>query len=902
MPDVTLVIDGQTVSVPAGTNIVDAARLSGVSIPVFCYHPKMKPVGMCRMCMVEVWTPRIDPATRQPVLDDQGKPVLALMMNKLQPGCVTPVSDGMEVRTVTDKVKFAQRGQLEFLLHSHPLDCPVCDKGGECPLQNLTMQWGPEISRFDYEDKIHFQKPIPLGDLIYLDRERCILCARCVRFEDEIAGDPVLGFDNRGRSWEIISKSDPPFDSKFSGNTTDICPVGALTSADFRFKARVWELQSTPSICTNCSVGCNTSLDMRHNELKRVMPRENDFVNEIWICDKGRFGMRYVEDAGRLKTPLIRRGEQLVPASWEEALSLVADKLTQIRDNAGAQALGGIGGPSLPNEDLFLFQRLFREVLGSNNLDYRDGVAGEPALDTWSSTLGVGKGTNLMALGKGTAVLIVGADPEEEASLYVLRVRGIMSRGGDVTVINPYPTKLGRSATRSIQPRMGTGPQVVLAMLKVIFEENLAKTDTFGARLRGLDELRRALDGYTIDQLVSEAGVSADTVRAAAQAFANAENGIIFYGRLALSVGPALVDALANLALLTGKAGRANNGLIGLLQGSNARGALALGVRPDAGTKPGLSAQGMWSAALDGQLRGMIIAGADPARENPAVAQALDALEFVVVQDLFLTETASRADVVLPLAAVAERDGTFTNAERRVQRFRQARQSYDDVRAGWQVFQQLATMVSEPALVGAGAAGGTRTAQRSTGSWDYLVAEDVTAAISRTVSAFAGATPAHLSATGGMWGRQQNEQFYYDGTSYENTEGIGVQLPALADDGKSALALAFQAPQAPASSTEQPITLVIAPRAYDNGDWGRGSKLQPRMVPAHIILSLADARALGLTLGERVAVRSSVGTVELPVQVDTSLAQGLALLPNVRGAGLPNVITGAATLVAVEKL
>ncbi len=255
MPDVTLTIDGQTVTVPAGTNIVDAAHAAAVAVPVFCYHPKMKAVGMCRMCLVEVYTPKIDPATRQPVLGPDGKPELALMMNKLQAGCVTPVSDGMVVKTVTDRVKFAQRGQLEFLLTSHPLDCPVCDKGGECPLQNLTMEWGPGNSRFEYSDKVHFQKPIPLGELIYLDRERCILCARCVRFQDEIAGDPVLGFDNRGRAWEIISKSDPPFDSKFSGNTTDICPVGALTSSDFRFKARVWELSSKPSVCPHCPVG-----------------------------------------------------------------------------------------------------------------------------------------------------------------------------------------------------------------------------------------------------------------------------------------------------------------------------------------------------------------------------------------------------------------------------------------------------------------------------------------------------------------------------------------------------------------------------------------------------------------------------------------------------------------------
>jgi len=429
MPDVTLTIDGQAVTVPAGTNIVDAARAATVSVPVFCYHPKMKPVGMCRMCLVEAYTPKIDPATRQPVIGADGKPELALMMGKLQAGCVTPVSEGMVVKTVTDRVKFAQKGQLEFLLTSHPLDCPVCDKGGECPLQNLTMEWGPGSSRFDYADKHHNVKPVPLGDLIYLDRERCILCARCVRFQDEIAGDPVLGFDNRGRNWEIISKSEPGFDSKFSGNTTDICPVGALTSSDFRFKARVWELRSVPSVCNHCSVGCDISLDMRYDDLMRVMPRENDYVNEIWACDKGRYGMRAFGSKERLKNPLIRRNNQWAEVTWDEAFAYVADRLTLIRASAGAGALGGLAGAKLSNEDLFLFQKLFREALGSNNIDHRAGTPDEPpALDDLTNVVGVGAGTNLMTLGKGTSVLVLGADPEEEAPLYVLRLRGIADR------------------------------------------------------------------------------------------------------------------------------------------------------------------------------------------------------------------------------------------------------------------------------------------------------------------------------------------------------------------------------------------------------------------------------------------------------------------------------------------
>jgi NADH-quinone oxidoreductase subunit G len=920
MPDVTLTIDGKSVAVPAGTNIVNAARTAAVSVPVFCYHPKMAAVGMCRMCMVEVYTPMIDRATNQPVLDENGQPKLALMANKLQAGCVTTVSPGMVVKTATERVKFAQRGQLEFLLTSHPLDCPVCDKGGECPLQNLTMEWGPGNSRFDYSDKVHFQKPIPLGDLIYLDRERCILCARCVRFQDEIAGDPVLGFDNRGRTWEIISKSDPPFDSKFSGNTTDICPVGALTTADFRFKARVWELRSVPSICPHCPVGCDISLDMRYDDLMRVMPRENDYVNEIWTCDKGRFGMRFITHQERLKTPMIRRNKQWVQASWEQASAFIADKLTLIRASAGADALAGLAGPKLANEDLYLFQKLFREVLGSNNIDHRAGVAGEPALDELTSLLGVGQGTNLMTLGKGTSVLVIGADPEEEAPLYILRLRGILNRGGEVNVVNPYPTKLDRLATRVLHPRAGTGPQLVLAMISAIVEENLQKDDFITARLRGVDELRRGLGRLSLAALVAATGVAEDTIRTMARSFANAENGIIVYGRTALSIGPALTQALANLALITGKVGRPNNGLIALTSDGNTRGALDMGLRPDAGpggaalAQPGLSAREMWGAAVEGRLRGMYIAGLNPARGNPAATQALEALEFLVVQDLFMTETAQLADVVLPAASFAEREGTFTNAERRVQRFRQARRP-ENTRADWLIFQDVARAVREIVPVPAAPAAEPKKSARSRAAaataqaappppavtWDYVTSSDVADEISRVVPGYSGTSYTSLDLTRKSWGRQSNEAFYYDGTSYENTEGVGVQMPALADDGKSTIAITFYDPPQPAADERYPLALMTPARLYSGGEWARGSTLQPHVPPAHIILSMADAQRIGVGMGEKVQVKSVAGVLELPAQVDAGLAEGLALIPLVRGAEAPAIVTGGLTRVAVSK-
>ncbi|MEY3150282.1 MAG: NADH-quinone oxidoreductase chain, partial [Chloroflexota bacterium] len=255
MPEpVSFFVDGQPVTAAPGTIVVDAAKTVGNDIPVFCYHPKLDPVGMCRMCLVEIGMPQRDRATGAAVLDDDGQPKIA-WLPKLQTACTTLVAAGMHVRTTTDAVERARKDVVELILTSHPLDCPVCDKGGECPLQNLTMRHGPGSSRFVFDEKIKLEKHVPLGDLIYLDRERCIQCARCTRFQEDIAGDPVIGFDQRGRSLQIVTHSDPGFDSYFSGNTTDICPVGALTTADFRFGARPWELKHSDSICTHCPVG-----------------------------------------------------------------------------------------------------------------------------------------------------------------------------------------------------------------------------------------------------------------------------------------------------------------------------------------------------------------------------------------------------------------------------------------------------------------------------------------------------------------------------------------------------------------------------------------------------------------------------------------------------------------------
>lgn len=626
---VTLTINGKQVTAPEGLTVADAAKLAGIDIPVFCHHPKLEPVGMCRMCLVEIGRPVRDRATGQFVMEN-GQPKIQFMP-KLETACTNRVEDGMVVLTQSEKATEGQRGTVEFLLTSHPLDCPICDKGGECPLQNLTMAHGPGQSRFNYNEKQHLDKMVPLGELIYLDRERCIQCARCIRFQDEIAGEAVLGFDDRGRYTQIISVSEPGFDSVFSGNTTDICPVGALTTVDFRFGARPWELQAESSICTQCPVGCNTTLNTRREAkaggdivVKRIMPRQNEEVNEIWLCDKGRFAYHYTEGRERLTKPMVRKDEKLARASWDSAIKFAAENFTANKKDFVVLASG-----RLSNEDLFNLKSL-ADTAGGEAILYSDMGGGE-----LTQLVGVGAGTNLGKMGKGDAILVVASDLYEEAPIWWLRVKQAADRGATLIVANPRQTKLDRFAKYTIRYAYG-------------------------------DEIK------TIHDFEKKSKISDE--------FAKAKNAVIFYGSEGLGVTgtSALASACANLLKETDHIGSANNGLIGVWQRANDQGAFEVGFRPAADLEKALKGKAVY------------IVGADPVGDDPSLAKALKNAKFVAVQELRETATTEIADVVFPAQAFTEREGTFVSGERRVQRFYAALAPKGDSKPDYAITSMLA--------------------------------------------------------------------------------------------------------------------------------------------------------------------------------------------------------------------
>jgi len=641
---VRLTIDGKEVTVPAGTLVVDAAKQAGIDIPVFCYHPKMEPVGMCRMCLVEIGRPVLDRETRQPVLDEDGKQVLRYGP-KLETACTTPAGEGWDIR-VNSPAAIEGRNQIvEFLLTSHPLDCPICDKGGECPLQNQTMAHGPGESRFEFADKHHQAKHIPLGDLIFLDRERCIQCGRCVRFQDEVAGEPVIGFYNRGRKLEISTSSEPGFDSIFSGNTTDICPVGALTTADFRFGARPWELEKQASICTHCAVGCNLTLNIRREAksggkvvIKRVMPRQNEAVNEIWICDKGRFGYHYAEAETRLKQPMVRKNGKLVPVSWEEALTAAAEGIKT------ASGVLGLAGGRAANEDLFLLREMVQGLDGS--LVQHAAMAGGDI----TAAYGLAPGSNLGDLGSGDVIVVLASDLYNDAPLWWLRVKQAAQRGASLIVANGRFTNLENYASHTLRTSYREPLQAVSTLLTEL-----------GAEVGGTSQLEGA-------------GPAAEELKSAG-------NVVVFYGSegLTAALSLSMAEGCARMLDVLGKTGQANSGLIGVWQAANGQGAWDMGF--------GMAPEGT-AKAVEG-AGAVVVLAADPVGDQPSLAPLFEK-SFVVVQELFDTKTSAAADVVFPALSFVERDGTFTSGERRVQRFYKALPGIDGTRPDWQILAGIA--------------------------------------------------------------------------------------------------------------------------------------------------------------------------------------------------------------------
>jgi len=606
----SVTIDGEAHEATPGQWVIDACEEAGKYVPHFCYHPRMSPVGMCRQCLVEVEGPR--------------GPMMVV-------SCMTPVAEGQVVRTASPTVKRAQEGVLELLLANHPLDCPVCDKGGECPLQDQAFSHGPGESRF-VEEKRHYEKPIPISDLVLLDRERCILCDRCTRFADEVAGDPLISFTHRGNNTQVLTFPDQPFASYFSGNTVQICPVGALTASPYRFKARPWDLEEAESTCTTCSVGCRVVVQSSRDQVVRTQGVDSDPVNWGWLCDRGRFDFESLASDQRLAEPLVRTASGLEATSWSQALDAAAQLIRDAVDEGGPASVAFLGGARGSNEDAFAWAQLAAAV-GTSLIDAQLGD-GLPA-----SVFGFPQATIDQAASARTVVLL-GPDLKEELPVLYLRIRDAAEkRRTRLVEIAPRATGLTRLAWRSHTALPGTQSEVV---------RKLAANPEVAAQW-----------------------TSGDVV--------------VIVGRSNLAEAPEHVLAAVGAVLEAVPHAQ----VLPVLRRGNVRGALSAGWAPPSAT----AHVDVLDRAAAGAVGCLVLVGCDPLDDVPDVdlaRRALTGAKRVVALDTHASASAMAADVVLSAAATHEKAGTTTNLEGRVSPLAQKVTPYGTARPDWMVAVELA--------------------------------------------------------------------------------------------------------------------------------------------------------------------------------------------------------------------
>ena len=613
--EVRITINGREVVSTKGELVIAAAQHAGDYIPRFCYHERMSSVAMCRMCLVDIDTGR-GPA--------------------LQPSCLVTVAPGMVVNTRSAAALSAQEGVIELLLANHPLDCPVCDKGGECPLQDQSFSHGPGESRY-IEEKRHFEKPIPISDLVLLDRERCILCDRCTRFADEVAGDALIHFTNRGNDTQITTFADEPFVSYFSGNTVQICPVGALTAKPYRFKARPWDLEQTESTCTTCSVGCRTVVQSSHDELLRYQGVDSDPVNWGWLCDRGRFNFEAVNSPDRLSSPMVRVDDKLQPTTWNAALARAAELISEAKAAGGAGSIAVLGGARGTNEDAYAWARLAHDVIGTPHVYPQMGDGGQINL------LGFDRATIDEAANAATIILIA-PDLKEELPVLYLRLRdAVQKRRSRIIEFAQKHSGLTAQAWKTIDYQAGGITQAVEA----------AKSDP-------------------------------DIVAQLAKG-----NVVIVAGRANLAEHPREVGngVVAALQLVPGAK------VLPALRRGNIVGAIEMGLVPGEG---GMHSSEIANAAASGRIECLVLLGCDPLSDFPDTDLArrmMAGAPRIIAIDTFLTKSSTPADVVLAAAAYGEKGGTTTNIEGRVTTVSEKVTPRGTSRPDWMIAVELAELL-----------------------------------------------------------------------------------------------------------------------------------------------------------------------------------------------------------------
>jgi formate dehydrogenase alpha subunit len=695
---ISLTINDKSITTVPGKTILETARAHGIHIPTLCHDPRLKPYGACRICLVEV----------------EGA-------KSFVPACATVATEGMVVRTDTIAVYEIRRTIVELLLSDHPLDCLTCESAGRCRLQDLAYELNIKEKR--YKGEKHSYTVEDFNPFIERDHNKCVLCGRCVRICAETQGCHIFDFANRG--FETVTST--PFDRSlqetpcvFCGQCVSTCPVGALTSRLRKYKGRIWETVQTVTTCPYCGVGCRLRLYAKNGEVIGVSADLESGVNRGNLCIKGRFGYGFINHPDRLTSPLIKKDGEFVEASWEEALQLVAGKLSEVREKHGADAIGGLSSAKCTNEENYLFQKFMRAVVGTNNVDHCARLCHASTVVGLAQAFGSGAMTNSIDdLAEARAILVIGSNTTEAHPVIALEIKKAVAQGASLIVIDPRRIELAGMAEVWLSQKPGSDVAVLNGLAKVILDEDLVDAGFVKERTEGFEEFSATLTDYTPEEVEKISGVPSDELRRAARVFATAERASIIYsmGITQHTTGTDNVLAIANLAMMTGNIGTPGTGVNPLRGQNNVQGACDMGALPNVFSgyqrvdlpdmrekfekawgvslpgNIGLTLTEMTGAAEEGRIKALYIMGENPMLSDPDlthVERALKNLDFLVVQDIFMTETAELADVVLPGVSFAEKDGTFTNTERRVQRVRKAINPIGEAKPDWQIICELA--------------------------------------------------------------------------------------------------------------------------------------------------------------------------------------------------------------------
>ncbi len=867
-----ITIDGKEIICEKGKTVLEAAKISEIDIPTLCHDERLESYGGCRLCLVEI----------------KG-------INRPLPSCTTPVTEGMEVTTESNKLTLLRRSTLSLLLSNHPNDCMLCEKTGDCRLQDLVYRYNVRWDHFEGQ-----VLTLPLKEdnpFITFDPGKCILCGRCVRICNEIVMAETIDMTGRGFNampGTAFGKPHSLDNCEFCGQCISTCPVGALTAKPSKGMGRSYDMKKVKTTCTYCGTGCNFYLNVKDNKVVRVTSDYDSPVNKGNLCIKGRFGYEFIHHPDRLTTPLIRKGNKFHPVSWDEALDIVADKFKKLLIKYGPDAAGAFSSARCTNEENFLLAKWVRACFGSNNVDNCARVCHAPTVAGLAKSFGAGAATNSFDQIAGADTLfVIGSNTTEGHPIVSLHLKKALQNGARLIVADPRRIELVKYSDVWLNLRPGGNIALLNGLIHIIFKEGWENRYFISQRTEGVEELKKKVSEYTLDRVESITGVSGEKLRTAARLYAKAENAMILYGLGVTEhlTGTENAIAIANLALACGQIGRPSTGVMALRGQNNVQGACDVGPLPNAlpgyhyvtdeksrakfekawnikvSSKPGLKTVEMLDEALKGNFKGMYLLGIDPAHTDPNlhhVRKALQALEFLVVQDIFPTETTQFAHVILPGASFAEKDGTFTNGERRVQRIRKAIEPLSGM-AEWQVICELSTRMGYP--------------------MKYNHSSEIMDEIASLAPAYGGINYKRLEKESLQWpcpakGHQGTTTLYKE--SFSRPGGLAAFIPL---DHKGS---------GENIDRDYPFILITGRRRehYNNGSMTRRVKGIMELCPEELLeINPKDANRLNIKDGDMVKVASKRGEIQVKVKITDRSQEGMLFLSFHYQNALTNLVT-----------